>query len=207
MSWPPSAIDASPRRTRKHAMADQVRDLIRDLSQLDVEALDDVSLEDLEGHLASALKILAAAPDVRSPGGGTASSAPGDDGALFERSPLTGRSNPLAAPLHLDFDGHDTTGWAIYHEAYEGPPGCVHGGVVIAAFDDLLGVAQAASGSAGMTGTLTVVLRATTPLNQLIDYEAGVTSIAGRKITAWGRSFHDGKLLAECTGIFIAPRS
>jgi acyl-coenzyme A thioesterase PaaI-like protein len=82
----------------------------------------------------------------------------------------------------------------------------VHGGFVIAAFDDLLGVAQAASGTAGFTGTLTVRLVARTPLHERIDYEAGVQERSGRKVTVWGRSTLNGELLAEATGIFIAPR-
>jgi hypothetical protein len=82
----------------------------------------------------------------------------------------------------------------------------VHGGYVISAFDDLLGVAQAASGTAGFTGTLSVRLHAGTPLNQRIDYEAGVTSHQGRKVIAWGKSYADGRLLAEAEGIFIEPR-
>ena len=93
-------------------------------------------------------------PDVREVG---LHSSP-HDSSLFERSPLSGRSNPLAAPLVLEFVGEQTFGRATYGDAYEGPPGLVHGGYVISAFDDLLGVAQAASGIAGLTGTLTVKL-------------------------------------------------
>lgn len=83
----------------------------------------------------------------------------------------------------------------------------MHGGHVIAAFDDLLGVAQAASGTAGFTGTLSVRLVARTPLHERIDYEAAVQSRSGRKVTVRGRSTCAGELLAEATGIFIAPRS
>ena len=36
--------------------------------------------------------------------------------------------------------------------AYEGPPGCVHGGFIAAAFDEVLGSTQSLSGSPGMTG-------------------------------------------------------
>ena len=106
----------------------------------------------------------------------------------------------------LEFDGDLTCGHATYGEVFEGPPGLVHGGFVISAFDDLLGVAQAASRMAGLTGTLEVRLRRGTPLHRRIDYEAGVASVAGRKITAWGRSLLDGEVLAEATGIFIQPR-
>lgn len=203
--WSPEAVDISPRRARKHAMAATVRDLIRDLSQLDVETVDDTTLEGLETALDTAAALLQSAPDIRGEDGSTASSRSGPDGALFERSPFTGRSNALAAPLVLSFDGTTTLGHATYHDAYEGPRGQVHGGAVIAAFDDLLGVAQAASGTAGFTGTLSVRLVKLTPLNQRIDYEAGVDRVEGRKIIAWGKAYHDGELLAEAEGIFVRP--
>jgi acyl-coenzyme A thioesterase PaaI-like protein len=169
---------------------------------LDVEAADEDQLAELEERIALARKAFASLPDVRTVG----LHLSGGDTSLFERSPLTGRSNPLAAPLVLEFDGPATRGHATYGEAYEGPPGLVHGGYVIAAFDDLLGVAQAASGVAGLTGTLEVKLRAGTPLHRRIDYEAGVLSQEGRKVIAWGKSYLDGALLCEATGIFIEPR-
>jgi len=51
-------------------------------------------------------------------------------------------------------DGELTRGWAVWTEPYEGPANTLHGGFVAAAFDDLMGFAQVASGTAGYTGTL-----------------------------------------------------
>ena len=95
---------------------------------------------------------------------------------------------------------------AVWTDAYEGPPGCLHGGFVAAAFDDLMGVAQMASGNAGFTGTLTVRMRRPTPLHERIDYEAGVEKAEGRKITVWGKSWAGDTLLADATILFIAPK-
>jgi hypothetical protein len=199
--WFPEDPPPSPRRQRKHALADGVRALIDDVLMLDIENADEDELAAAEEALALARKALGALPDVR--GIGLYDSV--DDASLFERSPLSGRSNALAAPLVLEFDGDITRGHATYGMIYQGPPGLVHGGYVISAFDDLLGVAQAASGIAGYTGTLSVKLIAGTPLNRRVDYEAGVSQISGRKITAWGKSWVDGQLCAEATGIFIEP--
>ena len=169
---------------------------------LDVEATTASQLVEIEQRLTLARKAFEGVPNIRTIGLHLA----GDDASLFERSPLSGRSNALAAPLSLQFEDDLTRGSATYGECYEGPPGMVHGGYVISAFDDLLGVAQAASGLAGLTGTLEVKLRRGTPLHRRIDYEAGVLSHTGRKVITWGRSSLDGEVLAEATGIFIEPR-
>lgn len=203
--WRPTDPPPSPRRTRKHLVVDALRDVIARVTQLDVEAVDEHDLEDIETTVDRLRDRLGHAPDLRRHGG--AALAPGVDSALFERSPLTGRSNPIATPLILSFDGDRTIGRTIFGEAYEGPPGTVHGGFVVAAFDDLLGVAQSVSGAAGLTGTLTVRLRRPTPLHRRIDYEAGVDRREGRKIVAWGCSYHDGDLLAEAEGLFITRRA
>ena len=131
--------------------------------------------------------------------------AGGEDARLLERSGITGRSNPLSAPLHIWLDGDRVRGWAEYPQQYEGPPGCVHGGFVAAAFDDLLGAAQTLSGQAGFTGTLTIRMVRPTPLNRRIDYEGGVSSVEGRKILTWGKAFTDAELIAEADGIFVLP--
>ncbi len=202
--WFPVDPPPSPRRLRKHALAQDVRALVTDVLYLDIESVDDAALAEAEALLARARRALAALPDVRGKGGVYGNEG---DASLFERSPLSGRSNAHAAPLVLRFEGDRTVGHATYDASYEGPQGSVHGGHVIAAFDDLLGVAQSASGIAGFTGTLTVRLVGRTPLHQRIDYEAGVESVSGRKIMAWGRSTCDGVLLAEASGIFVAPRT
>ena len=200
--WFPQDPPPSPRRQRKHALADELRGLVGDLLMLDVEAADEDRLSELEEHLAQARKALADLPDIRETGLWRSEG----DSSLFERSPLSGRSNAHAAPLQMRFEGDRTFAEATYGEAYEGPPGLVHGGYVIAAFDDVLGVAQAASGVAGFTGTLEVRLRRGTPLHRQISYEAGVQSVEGRKVVTWGRSTLDGEVLAEATGIFIEPK-
>ena len=200
--WFPDPPAPSPRQARKHVLADQVRQLIDDVLFLDAHEASEEALAAAEAALSAAVAAFEPLPDVPDRNLHIAKV----DNAHPERSPLTGRSNALAAPLRLWFDGELTYGEATYPEIYEGPPGLVHGGYAIAAFDDLLGVAQSASGQAGLTGTLSVRLRRGTPLNRRIDYVAGVDRVEGRKVFAWGKAELDGELLAEATGIFIEPR-
>lgn len=128
----------------------------------------------------------------------------GDVDAVFDHSPLIGLSNPLAPPLRLRVVAGRVAGTAVFGSAYEGPPGCVHGGFVAAAFDEVLGFAQSLTGSPGMTGTLTVRYRAPTPLKTELQLEAWVERVEGRKIFARG-TIHAGALLtAEADGIFLS---
>ena len=85
---------------------------------------------------------------------------------FMDRSPLVGRSNPLAPPVTLDPDhaAKVVRGSVYFGRAYEGAPGCVHGGFVAATFDEALGLACVFSGVPGMTGEITVRYRKPTPL-------------------------------------------
>jgi acyl-coenzyme A thioesterase PaaI-like protein len=128
----------------------------------------------------------------------------GDVDAFFDDSPLIGLSNPLSPPIHLRVEGGRVFGTAVFGSAYEGPPGCLHGGFVAAAFDEVLGFAQSLTGNPGMTGTLTIRYRAPTPLNTQLAFEAWVDRVEGRKIFARGTVRAGALLTAEAEGIFIS---
>ena len=201
-SWilAPAEIDAG--RAAKHALVAEARRLILAVTLLDVSQADPAETEAVASALASVTGQVSALP--RMPAG--PAEAGGPDARLLERSGISGASNPLAAPLRLWLDGDRVRGAAEYGYQYEGPPGCVHGGFVAAAFDDLLGTAQTLSGTAGFTGTLTIRMVRPMPVNRQIDYEAGFTSLEGRKIKVWARASHADETVAEADGVFITPR-
>lgn len=126
------------------------------------------------------------------------------DRAFFDWSPQLGLSNPLAPPIHVAVEEGIVVGRARFGIAYEGPPGCVHGGFIAAAFDEVLGVTQSLSGQVGMTGTLTIRYRRPTPLNADLRFEGRVDSVNGRKVTTSGRLLAGEQLTAEATGLFIS---
>jgi len=131
----------------------------------------------------------------------------GDVGAFFDQSPLIGLANPLAPPLRLAKTGERTAeGRVRFGSAYEGPPGCVHGGFVAAAFDEVLGFAQSLGGNPGFTGTLVVRYRVPTPLHTDLRFEGRIDRVEGRKTFASGRVFAGETLCAEAEGIFVAAR-
>jgi hypothetical protein len=191
-------------RARKHELVRQVKRVVELTAHLDVEEADLAAVDALIEQTRALAEEFGPLPSLHAKGG--LASVGGDDSALLERSGIAGRSNPLAPPLQWRRDGDLTYGWAVYSPAYEGPAGCVHGGFVAAAFDDLFGTAQTASGSAGYTGTLTVKMLKPTPLGKRIDYAAEVDRVDGRKIWVRGTASCEGTLLAEAEILFIAPK-
>jgi acyl-coenzyme A thioesterase PaaI-like protein len=134
------------------------------------------------------------------------SSNAGTPNAFFDQSPIIGLANPIAPPLEFRAEGDVVRGSANFGAAYEGPPGCVHGGWIAAAFDELLGMAQSLTGNPGMTGTLNVVYRKPTPLKTELRFEARVDRVDGRKIFASGEVYVGDLKTAEATGIFVSFR-
>ena len=173
-------------RARKHRLVHETKRVIEFVAHLDIERADRDAVDALADEAAALADRLERQPSLLERGGLALQDGP--QGRLLERSGISGRSNPLAAPVQWAPDGDILRGWATYGPAYEGPVGCVHGGFVAAAFDDLLGSAQTASGIAGYTGTLTVRMVRPTPLFKRIDYEAGVDRVEGRKIFVWGKA-------------------
>jgi hypothetical protein len=193
------------RRDAKRRLVEETRRLIEEAALVDAANAGDGLLDEVAMTVGGLVSRLAGQPSLRAHGGLTF--APGFAGALDERSPVSGQANPLASPLRLWRDGDLTRGTAVYGAAYEGPPDSVHGGCVAAAFDEVVGVAQAASGVAGLTGTLSVKMRRRTPLRTTIHYEGGVDRVEGRKLFVWAKSFAHGELTAEAEAIMITPRT
>lgn len=123
---------------------------------------------------------------------------------FIEFSPLTGRANPVAAPLDMWVADGKALARVNFGRSFEGAPGVVHGGFVAAIFDELLGFVQGFAERPGMTGTLTVIYRSPTPLFTDLHLEGTFDGLEGRKIYTSGRLYAGDTLLAEATGIFIA---
>jgi len=214
-------LELTPRRLEMRRLAAAGRAVIEDLVSTDA------SLEELT---AAADELEQVAATLRSlPGGATydgfsevanagaafgehnRASAARSDGdsdmeayASFEHSPFIGLANPLSPPIVFDFDPERITGRVTFGAAYEGPPGCVHGGYVAAAFDELLGAAQSLSGTQGMTARLTVNYRTPTPLHAELRLEAVLARHEGRKIFCEGWLWVGDRLCAEAEGLFIS---
>jgi acyl-coenzyme A thioesterase PaaI-like protein len=126
-----------------------------------------------------------------------------DPHAMFPYSPICGWLNPLAVPATWRREGDGGVGTVRMPAAGNGPQGMVHGGIIAAIFDELLGTVAAMHGLAGFTGTLTVRYRNPTPIEAELDLAADVDRVEGRKTFVRGTIHHDGVLCAEAEAIFV----
>jgi hypothetical protein len=122
---------------------------------------------------------------------------------FFPTSPVIGFANPVAPPVVVEAVNGGLIGSAWFDYQYEGPPTCVHGGIIAMVFDEMLGAANILAGNPGMTGTLTIRYRKPTPLLTPLRLEARFVNREGRKIYTTGAIYHGDVLTAEAEGIFI----
>jgi acyl-coenzyme A thioesterase PaaI-like protein len=122
---------------------------------------------------------------------------------FFDHSPLSGRANPIAPYMTMEVVDGVVHGRVRFGGAYEGPPGCVHGGFIAAIHDEILGLANSTKGQPGMTGTLTVLYRKPTPLRMDLRLEARFERAEGRKQWCSSRLYAGDVLCNEAEGIFV----
>jgi acyl-coenzyme A thioesterase PaaI-like protein len=199
--WLPQDVPPDAQRAALHRLAAAIRRINAAMMEADAAPADLEADAELAEQLADRLE---SGPRHRVLWGFAESSNSGDTRAFFDNSPVFGLANPIAPPLKMTMDGTRAEATATFGIAYEGPPGHVHGGWVAAAFDEVLGMVQSASGQPGMTGTLTVKYRRPTPLYREVRFEGLLERVEGRKIFTSGRLWDGETLCAEAQGIFIS---
>ena len=79
----------------------------------------------------------------------------------------------------------------------------MHGGWIALAFDEMLGIANIATGHPGMTGRLTIRYRRPTPLHRPMEFEGWTDQVDGRRVVTRGTLTVDGSVTAEAEGLFV----
>jgi acyl-coenzyme A thioesterase PaaI-like protein len=193
--------DLSPRRRRLKRLADATRRLVDQLVATD--APDEV-IEAATDEVSAAAERFAGYHQGSLYGFSEMANAGAREDPLYDHSPLIGIANPLAPPMSISEVDGVIVAEVVFGQAYEGPPGCVHGGYVAAAFDELLGATQSLSGSPGMTGTLTIRYESPTPLHTPLRFEGRLVGVERRKIFTEGVCYAGDRLTATAKGIFIS---
>jgi acyl-coenzyme A thioesterase PaaI-like protein len=126
-----------------------------------------------------------------------------DPTTLMPYDPVVGPLSPLAPPILFRWEDGKAIGRVRFGPAYEGPPGCVHGGIIAAGFDQVFNVANVMSGIVGPTAQLTVRYRRPTPLAADVVFEGWQERTEGRRIHTAGRLRNGDVVTAEAEGVFV----
>lgn len=183
--------------------ADICRDLVTLLTSLPDEDALRAGVRDVASRLAGAAEDPGGLPAYR-PEGSVLLREP--DAAL-DRSPVTGRVNPLAPPVGIEHG----PGWAqaevVMPAAYQGPPGRLHGGFVAVLLDHVMGsAAHSDGGPLSYTRYLNVTYDAGTPTGEPIVVRGEIDHRDGRKTVLRGTVTVGGEVTARAEGLWVAPR-
>ncbi|NNL66631.1 MAG: PaaI family thioesterase [Myxococcales bacterium] len=188
-------------------LSDQVRRVIDQMIRVDRNSPELAAIRDEARALAERLERIArsgALPRMRpevEPG-------PDDLRPYYPSDARRWHVNPMHPPLELRHDPDGAlTGRVTLGLAWEGPPGCVHGGFVAMLFDQILGHANVANGIPAMTGELRVRYHRPTPLHVPLVFEvAAAVRESERRVRTRGVLRAGDEITAEATGIFVTPR-
>ncbi|MEM7285520.1 MAG: PaaI family thioesterase [Actinomycetota bacterium] len=125
---------------------------------------------------------------------------------FFPYSPVIGPLNPIAPPFRFWMEGDEVHGEGRFGAAFNGPPGGVHGGLVAALMDEVLGVTGVMTGNHGFTGTLSIRYESLTPVDTDLTVRGWVEGTEGRKAFISGEVCADGHVCARAHGVFIQPK-
>lgn len=119
-----------------------------------------------------------------------------------------GRANP--GGLHLEFfltEDRRVVSFTTVGDAFEGPKGFVHGGIIATLLDETMSKAVRSHGLVAMTRHMEVDYRRPVPSTEQIRLEGRVTRNEGRKHWTEASILNsEGKVLAHGKGLFIEVR-
>jgi len=122
--------------------------------------------------------------------------------AMADRA-VAGPANPTSVDIRSRLVADGVEAEVTFGPAFEGAPGRVHGGMVAAVFDDLLGGAMAQTQAIGFTGRLTVHYRAPVPIETLVRFRLSTGAREGRKLHVHGDARIGDRVLASADALMI----
>ena len=117
---------------------------------------------------------------------------------------VSGAANPMGLGMSIRRDGEEAVARVRLGHAFEGAPGRAHGGVVASIFDDVMGIVLTIQSTPAFTARLTVSYLAPVPVGVELEFRARQTWREGRKLFIAAEATHEGSVIAEAEGLFIA---
>lgn len=135
---------------------------------------------------------------------------PPPDGARMEFDPASvvgGELNPFTIGAQYYRDGEEAVGKVTVGRCFEGPPERVHGGIICAIFDEVMGSVFRATGTASaFTGELTVRFTAPCPIETELEFRAELVGSAGRRRLLVGSASGPDGEFATAKATFVEMR-
>jgi len=117
-----------------------------------------------------------------------------------------GTDNPAGLQGTYIGEGEEVHGTMVVTETQVGAPNRLHGGIMMAFFDEGMGLVCHHLGAETMTASLTVDLRAPAYVGATLTQRAWLERHEGRKWFIRGEVHEGDRLLAEAHGLWIEPR-
>ena len=193
----PDPPTPDPELDRSVAELRRLRESIAGLAHSDVE------LGDVADLLAQAADLL----EPRVPDPQTRLATMWTGAGSRRANPVGGLENPLAPPIQF-YGCSDGSVWAeaTLGIAYQGPPGCVHGGISALIIDHMMGFANHWADRYGMTAHYEIDYRSPTPLLQPLSFRGWVQETDGRKTWTHATIHAGDRLCVEARGLFLEAR-
>lgn len=116
---------------------------------------------------------------------------------------VAGPANPTAVDFTARREGDEVVADAWFGAAFEGAPGRVHGGMVAAVFDDLVGFVLGMVAHPGFTGGITVDYKAPVPTERTVEFRARLRERTERKLLVDADVRLADKVLATCDAVLV----
>lgn len=129
------------------------------------------------------------------------------NGSRLEFDPASivgGELNPFGMGARYYREGDEAVGFAKLDACFEGPPERVHGGVICAIFDEVMGSVFRATGTpSAFTGELTVRFEGPAPLHTELEFRARRVGSEGRRQLLEGEARSPQGRFATAKATFI----
>ena len=119
---------------------------------------------------------------------------------------VSGTENPEGMKIHPVVKDHMVQIKYTFEERFAGGPGLVHGGILAAAIDDLMGYATVIHNHMCVTANLSVNYISPVPVEKEFELLAWVTKLDGKKVSAESIIKLDDKIHVESSALFIEIR-
>tara|TARA_Y100001934_G_scaffold154639_1_gene185300 strand:+ start:184 stop:903 length:720 start_codon:yes stop_codon:yes gene_type:complete len=120
-----------------------------------------------------------------------------------DRAWITGPSNPLSPLMRLEAGADGAQGTVRLENGYVGAPGWVHGGMVAALMDQLMGFVLVSQGDPCVTQSLTMHYDRPTPSHEELFFRAWIEKDKGRQVHMHGEVKVGEEVTARSEAVFV----